>query len=425
MTCEIAIMNRHAIALAADSATTVTQWVEGRPQPHYFKGANKIFQLSNHHPVGMMIYDTATLQEVPWELLVKDFRKSLGDKSFNELEGYATELFNFVCSHGRLFPAEYQAKVFKDEAEKHGWMFVFGAQHDDLVKSAADDAAKKTALHEFFDHAIQEIEKQPVAVPFEPNDLDSALAVHKNDLTVQLEPVVRRVAPDLAPHVDHAQLAELSIRAILRNPAALMPSTGVVVAGFGDHDYFPSYREYKCCGLLLGKFISEKLSEDKITLERPAYINGFGTTSMVETFQVGYSPDVFKSVRAEFDKQLREFAERIRTEVGVADIPNLATHIDATTKAHTESWWKAARTAHYWPLIRIISALPVDEMSELAETLIALQSLKEKLTQPSESVGGPVDVAVVSKGDGFIWIKRKHYFDPKLNPRFFQRQASD
>ena len=129
------------IALAADSATTVTQWVEGRPQPRYFKGANKIFQLSNHHPVGMMIYDTAALQEVPWELLVKDFRKSLGDKSFNELEGYATELFNFVCSHGRLFPAEYQAKVFKDEAVKHGWMFLLGAPAEDAVKNAADDAA--------------------------------------------------------------------------------------------------------------------------------------------------------------------------------------------------------------------------------------------------------------------------------------------
>jgi hypothetical protein len=26
---------------------------------------------------------------------------------------------------------------------------------------------------------------------------------------------------------------------------------------------------------------------------------------------------------------------------------------------------------------------------------------------------------VISKGDGFIWIKRKHYFDPALNYHFF------
>jgi hypothetical protein len=37
----------------------------------------------------------------------------------------------------------------------------------------------------------------------------------------------------------------------------------------------------------------------------------------------------------------------------------------------------------------------------------------------AETVGGPIDVAVISKGDGFIWIKRKHYFKSELNPQFF------
>jgi hypothetical protein len=36
-----------------------------------------------------------------------------------------------------------------------------------------------------------------------------------------------------------------------------------------------------------------------------------------------------------------------------------------------------------------------------------------------ETVGGPIDVAVISKGDGFVWIKRKHYFVPELNHHFF------
>ena len=37
----------------------------------------------------------------------------------------------------------------------------------------------------------------------------------------------------------------------------------------------------------------------------------------------------------------------------------------------------------------------------------------------AETVGGPIDVAVISKGDGFIWIKRKHYFEGDMNPQFF------
>ena len=41
------------------------------------------------------------------------------------------------------------------------------------------------------------------------------------------------------------------------------------------------------------------------------------------------------------------------------------------------------------------------------------------MSHTAETVGGPIDVAlIISKGDGLIWIKRKHYFSPELNPQF-------
>ncbi len=52
MTCEVALMNRSGIALAADSAVTVTYWEDGKRQERYFKGANKIFNLSSINPIG-------------------------------------------------------------------------------------------------------------------------------------------------------------------------------------------------------------------------------------------------------------------------------------------------------------------------------------------------------------------------------------
>ena len=36
----------------------------------------------------------------------------------------------------------------------------------------------------------------------------------------------------------------------------------------------------------------------------------------------------------------------------------------------------------------------------------------------AETVGGPIDVAVISKSEGFIWIKRKLYFDKNLNNHY-------
>jgi hypothetical protein len=32
-----------------------------------------------------------------------------------------------------------------------------------------------------------------------------------------------------------------------------------------------------------------------------------------------------------------------------------------------------------------------------------------------------VDVAIISKDEGFVWTKRKHYFPAELNQRFLAR----
>jgi hypothetical protein len=101
-------MNRLAVVLAADSASTVTHWGESGKEERYFKGANKIFQLSTHHPVGMMIFDAADILRVPWEIVVKEFRSSLADKSFNSLDGYASEFFSFLNANTWLFPLSVQ-----------------------------------------------------------------------------------------------------------------------------------------------------------------------------------------------------------------------------------------------------------------------------------------------------------------------------
>jgi len=70
-----------------------------------------------------------------------------------------------------------------------------------------------------------------------------------------------------------------------------------------------------------------------------------------------------------------------------------------------------------------VSMLPKDELASLAEALVNLTVLKRRTSTEAETVGGPIDVAVITKGDGFVWIKRKHYFDPALNPRYMARLA--
>jgi hypothetical protein len=65
--------------------------------------------------------------------------------------------------------------------------------------------------------------------------------------------------------------------------------------------------------------------------------------------------------------------------------------------------------------------MPKAELAQMTESLVSLTSMKRRVSLESESVGGPVDVAIITKSEGFIWIRRKHYFEEQLNPAFMRR----
>ena len=71
------------------------------------------------------------------------------------------------------------------------------------------------------------------------------------------------------------------------------------------------------------------------------------------------------------------------------------------------------------PILSSVSSLPKKELANMAESLIHITSIKRKVDSNLETVGGHIDVSIISKGDGYIWKRKKHYFDLELNPQFF------
>ena len=66
-----------------------------------------------------------------------------------------------------------------------------------------------------------------------------------------------------------------------------------------------------------------------------------------------------------------------------------------------------------------------NDIPNMAESFVSLTSLVRRMSPMEETVGGPVDVVFISKGDGLIWMKRKHYFNPDLNAHFFANYYND
>src|SRR5580658_2478290 len=92
MTAVVGILNKQAVAIAADSAVTIS----GANGRKIFNKANKVFTLSKRHPVGIMIYNSASFMATPWETIIKIYRRQLKDKSFATVRDYQDDFISFM-----------------------------------------------------------------------------------------------------------------------------------------------------------------------------------------------------------------------------------------------------------------------------------------------------------------------------------------
>jgi hypothetical protein len=144
---------------------------------------------------------------------------------------------------------------------------------------------------------------------------------------------------------------------------------------------------------------------------------------MVRAFMEGVDPQ-FKqfhegyvsSILPQIPQLILEAAKIEKTPELDAKLNELTSKISAEYHSKTTAY---SRSHHIDPVLNVVASLPKDELAEMAESLVSLTSFKKKVSPVSETVGGPVDVALITKGDGFVWIKRKHYFKPELNSQFF------
>ena len=147
MTAEIVLLNREAVVLAADSAATI----EGRAGTKIYHAENKLFTLSKYRPVGVMIYNAVQLCGVPWETIIKEYRKQLNDSSFSTLSEYADDFIKYLNNNTYLFPIDQQAEAvtqtitrrFREIREKYHESL---RNHPGQNKPAAFDAVLQSTL---------------------------------------------------------------------------------------------------------------------------------------------------------------------------------------------------------------------------------------------------------------------------------------
>jgi hypothetical protein len=425
VTAEVAVMNKMAVALAADSAITFD--TEGAAK--IYNSGTKLFSLSKRFPVGVMIYGNAEFMGIPWETAVKYYRSKLADRSFDTLAEYADHFISYLeTDDAVLCPREVQ-DAFARQAIRSCLQDIvrdMNRQVAELFEAAGkvspEDVAQaaSTAIH-----SHHETWAKCDLLPGRDADcISEMIRSYKTAIADEVANVFQEVP--LSP--DHKQLLrEISAGPFCKDrfPAS---ASGVVIAGFGERELFPSLVGYVFEGVMGSKLKHRQQDPVRIDLNNTSAIVPFAQREMVSTFVEGIDPEYKQTLEAYVRGLASGYPEVIldsvpelppaaKTDLLAALEPSVQEVIDAF-----QEWLTGYMTElHIAPILDAVSLLPMDELATMAESLVSLTSFKRRVTLQQETVGGPIDVAVISKGDGFVWIKRKQYFDPDINRAFFAR----
>jgi hypothetical protein len=76
--------------------------------------------------------------------------------------------------------------------------------------------------------------------------------------------------------------------------------------------------------------------------------------------------------------------------------------------------------ANIGPMIQlpaVLPAMPLQDAIELAEFMVDSTVKFSRFKGGAPTVGGPIEIAAISKHEGFRWVQRKYYFPRELNPQ--------
>ncbi len=420
-------MNRSAVALAADSAVTLSA---SSGVTKIFQNENKLFELSRIHPVGVMLYNATTFFDVPWEIIIKDFRKERGDVACDHINSWADCFRDYVNRHDIFKPDEKRQKdfveqIFTDQLNVILAQWSIQSEHLFFEKQTKSVRSK---YPELMKEVIASYNGWLASLEFYV-DMDDAIGSQiLQTYSAEFASAKGKVFGHLPLDETHQNmLSELGRNVLVRSIPDWF-TTGLVFSGFGQKELFPSLSCIELGGMVGNRLRwVQKRQVDIDRADATAEIISFAQRETVDTLLFGRSSRYENSVITHFSEAMQQVGTSIvhqLTKPGLkrqdfearlgAAVGGVMTHF---RQQHAEELNKMFAD----DTLDIVRHMPKPDLAAFAESLVTVSSMKRKVTVGPETVGGPVDVAIISRHEGFIWVKRKLYFDPGLNQRYMSR----
>lgn len=308
MSAVLGILNKQAIAIAADSAVTI----DGDNGKKIFNTANKVFALSKFHPVGVMLYNSDSFMSCPWETIIKIYRKQLGKTHFGTVEQYQEDFIEFIKSknyfssesdqdfHLSLFAQNIISMVINELMESHQALLDtlnLGDGSEEAIIALGENKIK------ILDLVYSIVDNHIGIIGINPNNCDDFLDYTYDNFSESKSALI-------IPLINNAIIGDGSvfndddinkdfkdklislIYICLKRKDFLGNFTGLVFTGFGENEIYPSLVPINisfAVGERLRFYIDDN-NAAHITNENRATIRPFAQKDVIDTILSGIDP---------------------------------------------------------------------------------------------------------------------------------------
>jgi len=390
MTCEVAVMNRWGVALAADSAVCL-----GNGEKIY-NSAEKLFQLGTSAPVGIMTFGPSDFAGVPWEVIIADYSRRLDGRRFDTVGQHFDDFIHFVEGANWITNEDVQRDKLKYHASAV-WRSLYAEPLRDLVNTTKgrkrqDPCAVLLDLIRN-DHPLWQ-RHQPLA-GIDAEWADGVIASNAE----LLDQVAVEVFAGIELSADVREGLRTTLRLFLTHACDTPETSNVVVAGLGEAEPFPELVYYQVGPVLGGRIRLAKMDEAKITAENDASVLPFAQRDAIAMVISGIHPEIREMLPA----MAEDCAGRSHGKRRQAEAEG-----NSSSQRFGQQMDEKIEKGYVEPFMTAVAGLPRNDLATLAEALVSLAVFQARISVDTrETVKGPVDVALLSKGGGFVWVKRK------------------
>jgi hypothetical protein len=374
----------------------------------------KLYNLIEGKPVGLMFFGVADIMGHPWEHLIDHYQKKVRPRNVAHLRNYAAGFTSMLDNLKEFFPPDKQ----KDEYLKllaSVFRYIFGLAQfmQDTGQSESGDTATLQA-------AISRVWR----------DYQFKDGAPRADLSCFPQGFGARVAQEYAAQIDELvnygfgpfslsqgaikQLKEIAVFAVVKD-LFLEDVTGLVFGGYGDEDRYPAVTTWFVSAIINGIVKRTESSTDAIDTDTRSRIRVFADSEVTNAFIRGVDFNLERRFYGGFQTMMNVLVEKVVSAFPEADASKRANVMQNFQQDFVPRYLQSfhmmmaqyQQSAFVNPILRVLEIASRKELGDTARELVGLNIFKKRIMAQKETVGGAIDVAVISRDGGFQWASKQ------------------